>query len=148
MKLQHLFEAKSNLNYDEKYTREDNPEVYEFSNPFYPYFENLSQEDFKRLPKKLKYVGDDNCSFGFVGCTMKSFIGFPEIIADRPIAVRIDGTCKNITSLEGLPEKIDTLFCAGSSLQNLNGCPVVLDRLFLDNSKTFVSLERVQKISK
>jgi hypothetical protein len=114
MKLQHLFEAKSKINYDEKYTREDNPEVYEFSDPFYPYFENLSQEDFKRLPKKLKYVGDDNCAFVFAKCTMKSFVGFPEIIADLPISVTIGGitACENITSLEGLPEKIDTLHAA------------------------------------
>jgi hypothetical protein len=70
MKLQQLFEARNSLGFDEKYTREDNPEVY-YGDIVLPAGNVSSFDEFPKL-LATSYVDIQSNKF-------TDFIGFPKI---------------------------------------------------------------------
>jgi hypothetical protein len=75
MKLRHLFETENDLGFDEKYTREDNPEV--FMRRIALTRKNLSS--FEGFPKLLPAGAEVRIN----GNAFTSFEGFPTIKHDE-----------------------------------------------------------------
>ena len=128
MKLQQLFETKNELGFNEKYTREDNPEAY--------YYEIVlpagNVSSFDEFPKLLatQYIDIESNKF-------TDFIGFPKIKDEvkGPLSVIADDN--PLTSLEGLPDivyKLQLNKC--QQLVNLNHCPKIIDALLISRMYT------------
>jgi hypothetical protein len=140
MKLQHLFEEVNSLGIDEKYTREDNPEAYDF-----PVL-RLVNRKLTSLDGLPKVIGN-KCGIIDVGENhLTSLIGFPQFESDEVAKNCSISVHKNrLTSFEGLPKYTIYLNAkANKKLTSLEGCPVIGSFIQISECKMLGSLKRIE----
>jgi hypothetical protein len=139
MKLQQLFEAENELGFDEKYTRDENPEVYDDN--IIVMARKLSS--FDAFPKKL---GPRVDGFDIGDNEFKDFKGFPNFASDYSKSGLYLYAARNpLTSLEGLPDKIGTLNLYGCHLlTSLENCPMIYEQLDISGCKSIENFKRDQ----
>jgi hypothetical protein len=153
MKLQNLFESTKDQPFDEKYTREDNPETFECAESFmkkpnHLYSVSSNALSFSKAfdfgkykaPKKVEFTEVDDPDLCIViknNPTIHSLDVIPKVICDNsesfPV-LTISG-CKNITSLKGADNAIEFLDANGTGLTSLLGCPGSIESLYVDSTQ-------------
>jgi hypothetical protein len=135
MKLQHLFEAENELGFDEKYTRDENPEIYKkFSISTWH-----EVSSFDGFPRKIG-LGCDNIDLNNHKFT--NLIGFPEFVSDEAAKqCQLFVADNPLTTLEGAPKFAKHLNISHTPLTSLEGCPEIQKILFANSCKNLTSLK-------
>ena len=141
MKLHNLFEAKNELGFDSRYTREKNPIGYPYDIRIDP-SHAAHVSSFDGIPKLIK---SEFAQVTLSNCCIKNLIGFPKFETDQDSMGCIVNLneCKLLTSLEGAPKFLNCLNLYNCiNLTSLEHCPSINSFIDIQKCKKVTNFER------